>query len=99
MTDRTRASCWAVRRVFENAGILTFASLLVMSVALGRYSGALVWSGALMVFFAHAWQTRSQRRLEALADPAAVEVPYPRHFDVLRWTGLALAVAGAALTV
>jgi hypothetical protein len=99
MTDRARESGWAVRRVLENAGILSFASLLVMSLALGRYSGALVWSGALTVFFAHAWQARSQRRLELLSDAGAAAVPYPRHFDALRWLGIALAFAGTALSL
>lgn len=99
MTGRPREAGWALRRVLENAGILIFASLLVMSIALGRYSGALVWCGALAVFFAHAWEARSRRRLNALSAVPTVEATQPRHFDTLRWIGLALALCGAALAL
>jgi hypothetical protein len=86
----------SLRRVIENAALLILASLLVMSVALGRYSGALVWCGALMVFFAHAWESRVQRR--AANEPAARHVKVGlrgRHFDALRWVGILLACSGA----
>jgi len=99
MTARTRAPGWVVRRILENAGILTFASLLVMSVAFGRYSGALVWCGALLVFFAHAWEARVSRRLEEAPAGAGSHAQRPRHFDALRWAGIALALGGAALAV
>jgi hypothetical protein len=96
MNGRTREPGEAVRRVLENAGILIFASLLVMSVALGRYSGALVWCGALIVFFVHTWESRSQRLHHdpsVLADAALRS----RHYDALRWLGLALSLTGAAV--
>jgi hypothetical protein len=83
-----------LRRAFENAGILSFASLLVMSVALGRYTGALVWCGALLVFFAHAWEGSVLPRHEAATD-AAPAAARRRRFDALRGVGVALALAGA----
>jgi hypothetical protein len=95
MSRRTREPGQAVRRVLENAGILIFASLLVMSMALGRYSGALVWCGALLVFFTHTWESRSQR---PNADPAVLAgtALRRRHYDALRWLGLALSLTGVA---
>ena len=95
MMSRTRPPSEQLRRVLENAGILIFASLLVMSVALGRYTGALVWGGALLVFFAHAWEGRAQ---PPAADAGAAEAAVPvraRRFDVLRWLGVTLALGGA----
>jgi hypothetical protein len=85
---------YAVRRVLENAGILTFASLLVMSVALGRYAGALVWCGALIVFFTHTWERRSHRASESPTTPDGMALR-PR-YDTLRWLGLTLSLAGVA---
>lgn len=99
MTVRRREPGWVVRRVLENAGILIFASLLVMSVGFGRYTGALVWCGALLVFFAHAWEARALKRIEELPVGAVTVAPRPRHFDALRWLGIALALGGAALAV
>ena len=95
MSSRAREPGDAVRRVLENAGILIFASLLVMSIAMGRYTGALVWCGALMVFFAHAWEGRASRRNAADAAPQA-QGARPRQFDALRWVGVALSLLGAA---
>ena len=96
MSSRAREPGEAVRRVLENAGILIFASLLVMSIALGRYTGALVWCGALMVFFAHAWEGRASRRSETDVAPQAPEGARPRHYDALRWVGVTLSLLGAA---
>ncbi len=95
MNGQTREPGEAVRRVLENAGILIFASLLVMSVVLGRYSVALVWCGALMVFFAHTWEDRSRRLKQ---DPTVLThaALRPPHYDALRWLGLALSLTGAA---
>ena len=95
MSSRAREPSDAVRRILENAGLLIFASLLVMSIALGRYTGALVWCGALMVFFAHAWEGRASRRSATDFAPQA-EDARPRHYDALRWVGLALSLLGAA---
>lgn len=83
-----------LRRALENAGILSFASLLVMSLALGRYTGALVWCGALLVFFAHAWEGSVLQRHD-LAPDAALAAARRRRFDALRGVGVALALAGA----
>ena len=94
ISGRTRPR-YAVRRVLENAGILTFASLFVMSAALGRYAVALVWGGALIVFFAHTWEGRSQRASDAPKARDGMTLR-PRHYDTLRWLGLALSVAGVA---
>ena len=96
MKGWAREPGFAVRRILENAGILIFASLLVMSVALGRYSGALVWCGALIVFFAHTWEGRAHRQQN---DPSAIAgtALRPRHYDTLRWLGLALSLTGAAV--
>lgn len=93
MSGRTRPR-YAVRRVLENACILTFASLLVMSVALGRYAGALVWCGALIVFFTHTWERRAHRASESATAPGGMALR--RRYDTLRWLGLALALAGVA---
>jgi hypothetical protein len=83
-----------LRRAFENAGILACAGLLAMSLALGRAGGALLWGGALMVFLAHAWQAR-----RALPTDATTGAGAERRCALLRWAGLLLAVAGAALLV
>jgi hypothetical protein len=97
MSSRAREPSDAVRRVLENAGILIFASLLVMSIALGRYTGALVWCGALMVFFAQAWEGRASRHgTTEIALPPAPGGARPRHYDALRWVGVALSLLGAA---
>jgi hypothetical protein len=93
ISERTRPR-YAVRRVLENACILTFASLLVMSVALGRYAGALVWCGALIVFFTHTWERRAHRASESATAPGGMALR--RRYDTLRWLGLALALAGVA---
>jgi hypothetical protein len=95
MSIRARDPGEAVRRVLENAGILIFASLLVMSIALGRYTGALVWCGALIVFFAHAWEGRASRRYATETVPQESGAR-PRHYDALRWVGVVLSLLGAA---
>jgi hypothetical protein len=89
-----------VRRVLENAGILAFASLLVMSVVLGRYTGALLWTGALLVFFAQAWEGRAPSRPARPIDGTAAhgaERAASLRIDALRWIGVMLALGGAAL--
>ena len=96
MSSRASEPGEAVRRVLENAGILIFASLLVMSIALGRYTGALVWCGALMVFFAHAWEGRASRHCATDVAPQGPEGARPRYYDALRWLGVALSLLGAA---
>lgn len=79
-----------VGRVFANAGLLAFASLCVISLAAGRIGAALLWAGALLVFFAPA--------LDRSATPARPQVGWlARRADGLRWCGLALSAAGAAL--
>jgi hypothetical protein len=97
MTSRARSSTVALRRVFENAVILIFASLMVMSIVLERYPGALVWCGALLVFFVHAWEGRvtptSGRAATASAGPGGA---LAHHFNLLRWIGLLLSVTGVA---
>ena len=82
--------------MLENAGILAFASLLVMSVALGRFNSAMLWSGALLVFFAQAWEGRVPFR--SVDGPSAeARQARPRLFDALRWLGVMLALGGATL--
>lgn len=80
----------AVWRVLGNASLLAFASLCVISLATGRFAAGLLWAGALLVFFA-----------PALDRPAVEGRPrtgwMARRADGLRWCGLALAAAGAAL--
>lgn len=83
-----RHSRSAVWRVLGNASLLAFASLLVISVATGRLAAALLWAGALLVFFAPALDRRAGVN-DAL--------PRRRRADALRWCGLACAAAGAAL--
>ena len=90
--SRSRKPSEPLRRVLENAGLLTFATLLVMSVALGRYTGALLWCGALLVFFVHAWEGRIERAPEQPVHTAAAR---SRRFNILRWIGVALAFSGA----
>ena len=100
MTTRVRSSTVALRRVFENAVILIFASLFIMSIALERYPGALVWCGALVVFFVHAWEGRVAPAPDhASATSAARSLALARHFDLLRAIGLLLSVIGAAALV
>jgi len=94
MMSHSRPSAGTLRRVLENAGLLIFASLLVMSLVLGRYTGALVWCGALLVFFAHAWEGRSQPT-ELDRSTAAGAVPTHARFNLLRWIGVVLALTGA----
>lgn len=97
MTSRVRSSTVALRRVLENAVILIFASLLVMSIALERYPGALVWCGALLVFFVHAWEGRvTPTSGRAPMASAGLGRALARHFSLLRWIGLLLSAAGAA---
>ena len=77
-------------RVFAKASLLAFASLCVISLATARFGAALLWGGALLVFFAPALDrtgVANDRRWRVLAGRA----------DGLRWCGLALAGAGAAL--
>jgi hypothetical protein len=94
MTERTdpgdprpRARRSALARIFGNASLLAFASLLVISIAIGRIGSGLLWAGALLVFFASALERRS------VPDPS---VPAGRA-DTMRWCGLALALAGAGI--
>jgi hypothetical protein len=76
----------ALLRVLGNAGLLAFASLCVISLTAGRVDAALLWGGALLVVFAPALD-RVALRHGWLTD----------RVDTLRWCGLALAFAGAAL--
>jgi len=94
MIRRTRLPSEALRRILENAALLAFTSLLVMSVVLGRYAGALLWGGALTVFFVHAWEGRSH--VFDAADGLPRQLLRARRYDSLRWLGLALAFVGAA---
>lgn len=90
MTGQAGKSGSGVWRVLENAGILTFASLLAMSLLMERYSVALVWLGALLVFFAQAWEAR-------LRSPAGVRplfTPLGDFLDWLRRIGVGLSVIG-----
>ncbi|HJW53167.1 MAG TPA: hypothetical protein VJ501_14235 [Burkholderiaceae bacterium] len=91
---RRRPPVEALGRVLENAALLAFASLLVMSVMAGRYAGALLWSGALIVFFTHAWESRSLP-LDT-AERLPLQASRSQRYDRVRWIGLALAVVGAA---
>ena len=81
----------ALLRVLGNAGLLVFASLCVISLVARQFAAALLWGGALLVFFAPA--------LDRLVPPGAEPSSrFARRADRLRWCGLALAVAGAGLT-
>jgi hypothetical protein len=80
----------AVLRVFGNAGLLAFASLCVISLISGNIGSALLWGGALLVFFAPALDQTAVSDLSRTGWLA-------RQADALRWCGLALAAAGAAL--
>jgi hypothetical protein len=60
----------------------------------GRYASALLWSGALIVFFTHAWESRSLP-LDT-AERLTLQASRAQRHDRLRWIGLALAVIGAA---
>jgi hypothetical protein len=80
----------AVWRVLGNACLLVFASLAVISVATGRIAAAMLWAGALLVFFAPA--------LDRLAaDGVRASRWFAHRANGLRWCGLALAASGAAL--
>lgn len=80
----------ALLRVFGNAGLLAFASLAVISMFAGDAAAALLWLGALLVFFAPA--------LDRPVRIARAQPPSPsQRGDGVRWCGLALAAAGAAL--
>lgn len=87
--QRRRLSRITFARVFGNAALLAFASLLVMSVASGHIAAGLLWGGALLVFLASALDRR----------PISMRRPSIERVDTLRWCGLALALAGAALLV
>jgi hypothetical protein len=97
MTERTdpgdprpRARRSALARIFGNASLLAFASLLVISIAIGRIGSGLLWAGALLVFFAPA--------LDRLAaDGVRASRWFAHRANGLRWCGLALAASGAAL--
>jgi hypothetical protein len=79
----------AVLRVLGNASLLAFASFLVISLAEGHLAAGLLWAGALLVFFAPALDRQ---------DPAGSNGSNGmRRADALRWCGLALAAAGAAV--
>ena len=85
-----RARGSAVARVLANAGLLAFASFAVISLVAGRLDAALLWTGALLVFFAPA--------LDRAARPDLLRTGrLARRADGLRWSGLALAAVGAAL--
>lgn len=85
---RERSS--TVVRVLANASLLAFASFAVISIVSGRFGAALLWTGALLVFFAPA--------LDRAARPDLLRAGWlARRADGLRWSGLALAAAGAAL--
>jgi hypothetical protein len=80
----------ALARVLANAALLAFASFAVISVVSGRAGAALLWTGALLVFFAPA--------LDRAARPDLLRTGWlARRADGLRWSGLALAAAGAAV--
>lgn len=80
----------AVARVLANAALLAFASFAVISVVSGHAGAALLWTGALLVFFAPA--------LDRAARPDLLRTGWlARRADGLRWSGLALAAAGAAV--
>jgi hypothetical protein len=94
MTVRVRHTGEAVRRVLENASLLIFASLGVVAVALDRYAVALVWWGALLVFFAQAWEGRSAAKEPDPAAGNAADALRRRRIGALRCAGLLLAAGG-----
>jgi len=95
MTERFERS-GGVWRVLENAGVLAFASLLAMSLVMERYTGALVWLGALLVFFAQAWEAR----LRATGLPIRLARPSLCNFlEWLRRAGVGLSLIGVATLV
>jgi hypothetical protein len=96
MTDRFEKT-GGVWRVLENAGVLAFASLLAMSLVMGRYTGALLWLGALLVFFAQAWEAR----LRSAGLPAGFAQPsqLSSFLGSLRRAGVGLSLIGAAALV
>lgn len=82
----------ALLRVLGNAGLLVFASLCVISLVAGQFAAAMLWGGALLVFFAPA--------LDRLAPAGgAPSSRFARRANGMRWFGLALALAGAAFTL
>jgi hypothetical protein len=85
--QRRRFGGITLARVLGNAALLSFASLMVISVASGRIAAGLVWGGALLVFLA-----------AALERQPAVRTPAIDRIAALRWCGLALALAGVALS-
>ena len=95
MNRRYRAPSQVLRHLLENAALLTFASLMAMSVISGRLGGALLWSGALTVFFVHACETRLQPL--DLIERIPRQAVRAHRYDALRWVGLVLALVGAAL--
>jgi hypothetical protein len=80
----------ALLRILRNASLLAFASLLVISLASGRLAAGLLWAGALLVFLAPALDRQ-------VGTDGGTGPPWARPAEALRWAGLALAVAGAAL--
>jgi hypothetical protein len=96
MTDRFERA-GGVWRVLENAGVLAFASLLAMSLVMERYTGALLWLGALLVFFAQAWEARLR---SAGLPPGLVRPAQLFNFlETLRRTGVGLSLIGVAALV
>jgi hypothetical protein len=85
-----RAPRRALARIFANASLLVFASLAVMTLVSGRLAAALLWAGALMVFFVHALELRQG----ALDRAAGARAPW---IEAVRWAGLACALSGAAV--
>jgi hypothetical protein len=96
MSDRFERA-GGVWRVLENAGVLAFASLLAMSLVMERYTGALLWLGALLVFFAQAWEAR----LRAAGFPTGLARPSQlvSFLDALRRAGVGLSLIGVAALV
>lgn len=96
MSDRFERA-GGVWRVLENAGVLAFASLLAMSLVMERYTGALLWLGALLVFFAQAWEAR----LRAAGLPTELARPSQlgSFLDALRRAGVGLSLIGVAALV
>jgi hypothetical protein len=91
MTGQAGRSSSGIWRVLENAGVLTFASLLAMSLLMHRYAAALVWLGALLVLFAQAWEARLH--------PDGVRpllTPLGNFLDWLRRIGVGVSLLGVA---
>jgi hypothetical protein len=64
-----------------------------VSVALQRYSSALVWAGALLVFFAHSCDGRVDPPM-----PGRPRRAFARRMDGLRAAGLVICAIGVALS-